>query len=125
MLVAACFGSNDLTAAGQFYDAVLSLVDMTRLVTEEAELGYGLKDGETSFWVLRPFNKQPATIGNGSQIMFRAASPAIVDEFHATTLRLGGTDEGAPGPRDYAEGYYGAYCRDLDGNKLHVFCIDA
>lgn len=29
--------------------------------------------------------------------------------------------EGAPGPRGrYGEGYYGAYLRDPDGNKVHL-----
>ena len=36
-----------------------------------------------------------------------------------TALRLGGTDEGAPGKRpQYGDDYYGAYCRDPEGNKL-------
>ncbi|MGN6149257.1 MAG: VOC family protein, partial [Rhizomicrobium sp.] len=34
-------------------------------------------------------------------------------------LSLGATDEGAPGLR--GDTFYGAYFRDLDGNKLCVF----
>jgi predicted lactoylglutathione lyase len=48
-----------------------------------------------------------------------------VDALHAKALALGGTDEGAPGVRG-AEGpqaFYGAYFRDLDGNKLCAFRI--
>jgi predicted lactoylglutathione lyase len=49
-----------------------------------------------------------------------------VDALHAKALQLGGQDEGAPGPRGPAEfGYYGAYFRDMDGNKLCAFCIGA
>jgi predicted lactoylglutathione lyase len=44
-----------------------------------------------------------------------------VDRIHALALRLGGTDEGAPGPR--GEGFYAGYFRDLDGNKLNAFCM--
>ena len=51
------------------------------------------------------------------------ASRAAVDAFHATALKLGSRDEGAPGPRPrYGPSYYGAYVRDLDGNKLQAAC---
>ena len=45
-----------------------------------------------------------------------------VNELHAKALELGGTDEGAPGPRGDS-GFYGGYFRDLDGNKLNFFCM--
>ncbi|WP_422396671.1 hypothetical protein [Sphingomonas ginsenosidivorax] len=50
------------------------------------------------------------------------ATRGDVDAIHAKALELGGTDEGAPGIRgDDPDGFYGAYFRDLDGNKLTVF----
>jgi len=73
------------------------------------------------FWVLKPFDGQAATFGNGTQVMFSAQAKEDIAAFHATALQQGGSDEGAPGPRDYSEGYYGAYVRDPDGNKLHVY----
>ncbi len=121
MLAGVCVGTNDLTAAGAFYDEVLATVGFERLVTVERELGYGAPGGETVFWVLMPFNGQPATFGNGTQVMFCLPDEAGVRAFYDAAIRLGGADEGGPGPRTYSEGYYGAYCRDLDGNKLHVF----
>ncbi len=36
-------------------------------------------------------------------------------------LANGGTDEGAPGLR--IEGFYAAYFRDPDGNKLNAFVM--
>jgi predicted lactoylglutathione lyase len=36
-------------------------------------------------------------------------------------LAHGGSDAGAPGPR--GEGFYAAYFRDLDGNKLNAFTM--
>ena len=120
MLTGACVGTNDLAKAGVFYDQVLATIGMVRLITEPNEIGYGSAGGAAVFWVLTPFNEEPATFGNGTQIMFGATSEAQVKAFHATALSLGGADEGAPGPRDYSADYYGAYCRDLDGNKLHV-----
>jgi predicted lactoylglutathione lyase len=51
-------------------------------------------------------------------------SPEVVDRIHAKALELGGTDEGAPGFRDIGgDGFYAAYFRDLDGNKLNAFCM--
>ena len=35
----------------------------------------------------------------------------------------GGLDEGEPGLRDHTPNYYGAYIRDLDGNKIHIYTI--
>ncbi|MEM9138967.1 MAG: VOC family protein [Pseudomonadota bacterium] len=123
MLTAVCLGSNDLDAATRFYDGVLATLGMVRTVTEAHERGYGAPGATPSLWVVTPYNEQPATFGNGTQIIFSAADPDAVAAFHAAALAAGGQDEGAPGPRDYAPGYYGAYCRDLDGNKLHVSVI--
>lgn len=45
-----------------------------------------------------------------------------VDRIYRKALELGGTDEGPPVARaDGREGFYAAYFRDLDGNKLDVF----
>ena len=46
-------------------------------------------------------------------------SKELCDTLYAKALSLGGTDEGAPGPR--GDGFYGAYFRDLDGNKICFF----
>ena len=43
-----------------------------------------------------------------------------VNALHKKALALGGKDEGAVGPR--GDGFYAGYFRDLDGNKLNVFC---
>ena len=120
MLSSVCVGTNNLDVAGEFYDRVLETIGMVRIVTVEREFGYGSKGGEVTFWVLIPFNDQPASFGNGTQVIFHAPSREAVDEFHKAALEMGGSDEGAPGLRDYRPNYYGAYCRDTDGNKLHA-----
>ena len=120
MLSGACVGSNNLPAAKAFYDSVLSTIGMSCHVSLEHELGYGTDAGQPNFWVLIPYNQKQATVGNGTQIMFHAETEEAVCAFYNTAISLGGVDEGAPGPRDYAPGYYGAYVRDLDGNKLHI-----
>ena len=120
MLSSVCVGTNDLEAAGKFYDRVLETIGMVRMVTVDREIGYGSKGDQVAFWVLLPFNDQPASFGNGTQVIFHAPSREAVDAFHQAALDMGGTDEGAPGLRDYRPNYYGAYCRDIDGNKLHA-----
>lgn len=124
MLAAACVGTNNLDAATDFYDRLMETLGFARVSKNEHEAGYGLPSSEAQFWVLTPYNKKPATVGNGSQVMFRVPSSAEVKAFYSAALAAGGEDDGQPGPRDYRPGYYGAYCRDLDGNKLHVFSIE-
>jgi predicted lactoylglutathione lyase len=70
------------------------------------------------FMVCRPYDEKPATGGNGSMIAFASPSREVVDNTHMAALANGGTDEGAPGLR--GDTFYGAYFRDLDGNK---FCV--
>ena len=49
----------------------------------------------------------------------RAARATGVDKLYAKAMALGASDEGAPGERMPI--FYGAYVRDLDGNKLCFF----
>ena len=120
MLSGVCIGTNDLEKAGVFYDAVLSTIGMSRAVVTPEEIGYAAADGAVRFFVLKPYDKKSASFGNGTQVMFYAPDQDAVQKFHEAAIQNGGSDEGVPGPRDYSEGYYGAYARDLDGNKLHV-----
>jgi hypothetical protein len=74
-------------------------------------------------WVGLPFNKMPAHPGNGWMAAFSASSRKAVDEAYAAAISAGAEDEGAPGPRpNFGPNYYGAYVRDLDGNKIHFVC---
>ena len=71
--------------------------------------------------VIKPFDGKPATVGNGVMVALQAASKEQVGAVHKKALELGGKDEGAPGPR--GAGFYAAYFRDLDGNKLNAFFL--
>lgn len=63
-----------------------------------------------------------ATVGNGVMAGIAVESLEQVDRIYNKALELGGSDEGAPGLRAVGgEGFYAAYFRDLDGNKLDVF----
>ncbi|NSX56359.1 VOC family protein [Parasulfitobacter algicola] len=120
MLSGVCIGTNNIEAAGDFYDKVLASIGMRCVLSEPTERGYAGQDGRITLFVVLPFNEEMATFGNGTQVMFYAPDIDAVKNFHATALRCGGKDEGAPGPRQYHPDYYGAYVRDLDGNKLNV-----
>ena len=61
-----------------------------------------------------------ATVGNGTMVALAARDRETAARVHAKALELGGSDEGAPGPR--GDGFYGGYFRDIDGNKL-VACV--
>lgn len=121
-------GTDDLERARAFYDALLKLVGAKRLMQLPDEDGgftlYGRSMREPALVVTRPFNKQPQHCGNGNMVAIVFDSRDKVDAFHARALELGATDEGAPGFRGEPElGYYFAYFRDLDGNKLAAFNI--
>ncbi|GLR51829.1 VOC family protein [Shinella yambaruensis] len=123
MLLYTTVGTNDLERAGRFYDAVLPPLGYRRLKQVPGEIGYAAdKDVRCRFWVVEPFNREPATFGNGVTIALVAPTRAAVDAFHATALAAGGTDEGAPGLRPFHASFYAAFIRDHDGNKLAAVC---
>lgn len=116
-------GSNELPKAAAFYDAVLAPIGVKRRDEINNEFICYVSDDSSAakFFLVAPINNKRATAGNGSMIAFHAANRAQVDESYQNGLSLGGTDEGAPGNRpQYADGYYGAYLRDPDGNKIHI-----
>ena len=119
----ATVGSNRLPEAKTFYAALLKNLGITHFFDHPSGGAIYGRDGALVFGVVGPFDGKPATVGNGSMIGLQAPSRAVVDTVHARALALGGQDEGAPGPRgpDPDSPFYGAYFRDLDGNKLLVF----
>ena len=70
-----------------------------------------------------PYDKNPATVGNGNMIALTVDTRAKVDALHAKAIELGGSCEGPPGLRgdEGPQAFYGAYFRDPDGNKLCAF----
>jgi catechol 2,3-dioxygenase-like lactoylglutathione lyase family enzyme len=113
-------GVADVGRAAGFYDSVLATLGYKRVMEFlPYALAYG--SGAPEFWVQLPANRSAATIGNGVHIGFKARTKDAIHAFHRAALAAGGTDEGAAGPRpDYGSDYYGAFVRDLDGNKLEA-----
>ncbi|MDC7784228.1 VOC family protein [Rhodoplanes sp. TEM] len=126
MLSHVTVGTADVERATRFYDAVLATLGIARAKTFKVGAGYapeGFRGIEPPFWVLRPQNRQPPTVGNGCMVAFEAPTRAAVDAFHAALLAHGGSDEGAPGLRPHFHAnFYGAYGRDPEGNKLCCVC---
>jgi catechol 2,3-dioxygenase-like lactoylglutathione lyase family enzyme len=117
----ATVGTNDLPRAAAFYDALLAEVGAKRLLDLPRGYMWGVSWDKPSLGVVKPFDGKPATVGNGTMVALVVDSPEKVDRVHRKALELGGTDEGPAGPR--GDSFYAGYFRDLDGNKLNVFCI--
>jgi predicted lactoylglutathione lyase len=112
-------GTNDLKRAAKFYDELLALLGAKRAMELETFIAWAEAPNTPMVSVIQPFDKKPATVGNGVMVALAARSKEQVNAVHAKALALGGKDEGAPGPR--GDGFYAGYFRDLDGNKLNVF----
>ena len=113
-------GTNDLQKAVAFYDALLAEVGAGRFMQEDTFVAWSVAPDQPAFSVCKPYDGKAATVGNGVMVALTVDSTDKVDAVHAKAMELGGTDEGAPGPR--MDGFYAGYFRDLDGNKLNVFC---
>ena len=123
MILYITLGTSDLAKARIFYDAALAPLGYVLSGSDPDEIGYSLPgDSRTRIWVTHPYDKQPASVGNGSMLALAAENRAAVDTFYRAGLANGGTDEGAPGLRPYGPHFYAAYIRDPDGNKLSAVC---
>ena len=117
-------GTNNLEKSKLFYSELLALMDIVKVEEDESYIGYAKKNNlnKIEFYLMKPHNKKEATFGNGSMITFTAKSKESVINIYNLAIKLGGTDEGSPGPR-HEEHFY-AYFRDLDGNKICIYCSD-
>ena len=110
-------GVSDLNAAKHFYGELFAeqgakvLLDMDRISF------IGKSMAEPMLAVCIPFNQEPAHPGNGNMMSFAPGSKAGVDALYHKAIALGASCDGAPGQR-IANVFYGAYVKDVDGNKL-------
>ena len=117
-------GTNDIARAARFYDALLGVIGAGRLMESETFVAWAVAPDRPSLGVIKPFDGNAATVGNGTMVSLVVDSNEKVDAVHRKALELGGKDEGAPGPRG-TPGFYAGYFRDLDGNKLNCYCWKA
>ena len=121
MIAYVTLGTNKFDEAAKFYDELFGLIGAGRILEDDTFIAWGRSMKEPGVSIAKPFDGNPATVGNGVMIAIAVDSPEKVDAFHAKALELGGTDEGPAGPR--GEQFYAGYFRDLDGNKLNAFCM--
>ncbi len=113
-------GTNDLARAAKFYDAIAKEMGFGRFMENETFIAWG--DAKSAgIGLTKPFDAKPATVGNGVMAALAAKDRAQVDRLHRLAMDLGMKDEGAPGDR--GGGFYAAYFRDPDGNKLNAFVM--
>ena len=115
-------GSNDFRKHAAFYDAIAAELGVGRMMENEQFIAWGKPGGGAGIGLTTPFNGEPASVGNGAMVAIEAKDRAQVGRLHALALANGGRDEGAPGER--FPGFYAAYFRDLDGNKLNAFVME-
>jgi catechol 2,3-dioxygenase-like lactoylglutathione lyase family enzyme len=112
-------GTNNYERAVAFYDRVLAVLGIGRVMEHPGAAAYGRSYPE--FWIQTPYDGQTASTGNGVHVGFIAASRAEVDAFFKEAIAAGATQDGNPGHRhEYGEPYYGCFVRDLDGNKIEA-----
>jgi predicted lactoylglutathione lyase len=114
-------GTNDLPAAAAFYDKLLTAMGYKRLFESPRGIGWGTSMAAPMLSFFTPFDGKPATVGNGTMVALPVDAKEKVDTLYKLALELGATDEGAPGNR--MDGFYAAYFRDPQGNKLNFFCM--
>jgi predicted lactoylglutathione lyase len=119
MIGYATIGTNDFDKAVKFYDAIAGEMGAQRAMDFGTFVVWSNGSPGGMLALCQPYNKEPATVGNGNMAALAARDKAQVDRLHALALEQGGTCEGPPGQR--MDGFYAAYFRDLDGNKLAAF----
>ena len=121
MLGYVSLGTNDIDRACDFYDELLSLVGAKRVWEDESFIAWS-NSATGGLAVAKPFDGEPATVGNGVMAAIAAPNREAVDQVYAKAIELGAADEGEPGVRGGDDStFYAAYFRDLDGNKLNAF----
>jgi catechol 2,3-dioxygenase-like lactoylglutathione lyase family enzyme len=128
MIGYATVGTNDIAKAQGFYDDLLGSIGAKRIMEMPEHGGftmYGSSFDQPALAVTHPYDGNAATVGNGNMVAIPLTERAQVDDFYNKAIALGGSDEGAPGLRgdEGPQAFYGAYFRDLDGNKFCAFRI--
>ncbi len=119
MLGYATIGTKDMERAVSFYDALLAEAGAKQLFGMDRIKFYGTSTNEAMLALCIPYDEQPHACGNGNMVAISGGTREGVDKLYAKAIELGATDEGPPGER--LPVFYGAYVRDLDGNKLCFF----
>ena len=115
-------GTNDREKSARFYDAICGELGTGRMMESEKFIAWGKPGGGAGIGITAPFDGGIASTGNGVMIALEATDRDQVRRIYDLALANGGSDEGAPGPRE--GGFYAGYFRDPDGNKLNAFLME-
>ncbi len=119
MLGYATIGTSDMDRAVAFYDALLAEAGAKQLFGMDRIKFYGTATDQAMLAICIPYDEESHVVGNGQMAAISGGTREGVDKLYAKAIELGATDEGPPGER--LPIFYGAYVRDLDGNKLCFF----
>ena len=109
----------NLDRAARFYDAVLGVIGYQMLEVRPHTVGFGKQYPE--FWINLRAAMAPLADDCGTHVALRVRAAELVDAFHAAALAAGGASDGAPGLRPrHGQGYYAAFIRDPDGNRIEA-----
>jgi len=114
-------GTSDLPRAAKFYDAIAAELGTSRMMEFDNFIAWGAPGGGAGIGLTKPFDGNPASVGNGVMVALDAKDKDQVHRLYDIALANGGTCEGPPGPRGNT--FYAGYFRDPDGNKLNAFLM--
>lgn len=113
-------GTNNLVKAGDFYAELLPAIGGSQIYQSDKVIFWEFEGSGTKLAITLPFNGEPSSHGNGTMVALSLSSINDVNDLYARAIHLGANCEGEPGERNDGA-YYGAYFRDLDGNKIAIF----
>lgn len=115
---------SDIDQAEPFWDAVMAALGHPKVARRPNQLGYGRRntpEADGLCYISVFLSSGPALVADNRHWCFAARDRAAVDAFHAAGLAQGGSCDGPPGMRpDYHPGYYAAFLRDPDGNRIEA-----
>ena len=111
-------GTRDLAKAAVFYDAIAAELDTPRMMEFDGFIAWGKPGGGAGIGLTKPFDGNPATVGNGVMVALEAKDKEQVQRLYDIALANGGSCEGPPGPR--GDTFYAGYFRDPDGHLWEI-----
>lgn len=113
-------GTNDLEQAATFYNEIIPSIGGKQIYQSDKVIFWEFEKGGAKLAVTVPFDGNLASNGNGTMVAFSLDTIIQVQEVYAAAITLGAQCEGEPRERNDGA-FYGAYFRDLDGNKIAIF----
>ena len=110
----------DVEQAKAFYEAALAPLGYVKGIEYPGGMQLLVEGEPGDVWVA-PLPEGAEAVP--THLALRAADAAAVAAFYEA-VAAGGTDNGAPGPRDYHPGYYAAFVYDPEGNNIEAVIHD-